>query len=64
MSGPSHFHIKWKEKDRFDWERFETAAEATERAQQIVQPNETFSIEPFSNDDCPFCRDVSRGRFV
>lgn len=52
-----HFHIRWPEK--LDWERFESEAEAAARAEEIVRPDETYSIEPF-NGDCPACGELIR----
>jgi hypothetical protein len=63
MPGTSHFHIKWKESNRFDWQRFETESDASTRAAELVKPGETFSIETSGNDDCPYCIDI-RGRLI
>lgn len=63
MTTSSHFHIRWKEQDRFDWQRFDDPASAVRRASELVQSGETFSVEAFNNDDCPHCRDM-RGRFL
>jgi hypothetical protein len=64
MAAASHFHIKWIELSNVDWERFETELDATERAMELVKPDETFSIEPFENDNCPHCGDIMRKRFA
>jgi hypothetical protein len=63
MAGASHFHIKWTEKNRFDWQRFDDPSSAAERASELVQPGETFSVEQFS-DECTVCRETIRGRFI
>jgi len=49
-----HFHIHWSEKERLDWERFDTRAEATRRALELALPGEMFSIQEFSAT-CPLC---------
>lgn len=43
-----HFHIHWTEKKRLDWERFDDPKAAVERANELVCPNETFTIEECS----------------
>ena len=49
-----HFHIHWSSTDALDWQRFSTCEEASQRAQELVRPDETFTIEEYSTD-CPFC---------
>jgi hypothetical protein len=39
-------------KNELDWQRIETSSEAIERARELLQPGETFTVEPFS-DHCP-----------
>jgi hypothetical protein len=41
----THFHIFWTLSGRMDWECFDTRADATMRAMELVQPGETFSVE-------------------
>jgi len=41
----THFHIFWTQNHLMDWQCFETRAEATMRAMELVQPGETFSVE-------------------
>ena len=40
-----HFHIRWKGKERPDWECFETRSGALARASELAQPHEEFTIE-------------------
>lgn len=53
ISAP-HFHIHWSTSNTLDWQRFATRQEAQGRAEDLVRPHETFSIEEQSSD-CPFC---------
>jgi len=51
-SPDAHFHIRWNEKDKLDWECFETREEAEVRARELTGPDETFAIEAVSQN-CP-----------
>jgi hypothetical protein len=57
-----HFHICWSH-ERIDWECFTSHTNAEERAQELVQPNETYSIESFNGHSCEQCRGF-RGRIA
>ena len=48
-----HFHISWSERG-LDWRVFTTAEEATNVAEDLVQPNESFTIERLGRA-CPRC---------
>jgi hypothetical protein len=50
----SHFHIHWSTQTKPDWEPFQKSSDATNRAQELVRPNESFRIEEFG-EDCPVC---------
>jgi hypothetical protein len=40
-----HFHIRWTEKNLFDWEPFDTKHEALSHALNLARHGETFTIE-------------------
>ena len=48
-----HFHIRWAEKNRLDWECFDSLPDALGRALELAAPHEGFRIEEVSGD-CPF----------
>ncbi len=51
----THYHIRWVSfGTKLDWEAFRTREEAHSRADQLVQSNETFTIEQFDGN-CPRC---------
>jgi hypothetical protein len=50
----NHFHIRWSS-GKLDWQRFVTYSDAEATAKELVQPNETFTIEEFHRN-CPQCR--------
>jgi hypothetical protein len=50
-----HYHIRWSTKEVLDWEAFESRAEAEAAAQQLVQPDETYTIIE-RDESCPRCR--------
>jgi len=50
-----HYHIRWSDKTGLDWECFHTYSEASIRAAELAQPDETFGIEEVSSD-CPMSR--------
>ncbi len=47
-----HFHIRWNEKEKLDWECFQTRDAAYARALSLVLNDETFAIEEVSTA-CP-----------
>ena len=49
----THYHIRWSNA-RLDWEVFRTEYEAKAQAEELVQPDETYTVEQF-NGDCPRC---------
>lgn len=49
-----HFHIYWNNKERLDWEGFNTREAATARALALAGPGEVFTIDEFSAN-CPLC---------
>ena len=61
----NHFHIRFGNREKLDWECFEIWEDAQRRAQELVLPDETFVIEAVS-EDCPLQgRSISaRGRAV
>jgi hypothetical protein len=50
-----HFHIRWENRERLDWECFNTYYEAEARGMELAAPDETFTVEELS-DDCPIRR--------
>jgi hypothetical protein len=53
-----HFHIRWSGIGELDWERFDTLAEASARALDLVRPGEKFTIEEYQAK-CPRCGEDS-----
>ncbi len=51
---PRHFHIHWSDRDKLDWEAFDSFEEALSRALELIQPGENYTIEVFSKN-CPVC---------
>jgi hypothetical protein len=51
----AHYHISWSSKKELDWEAFNSAAKAEERARALVQPEETYTIIA-RDEDCARCR--------
>ena len=49
-----HYHIRWLPGQKLDWERFETAEAAHQRARELVRPGERYTIESF-DADCRAC---------
>jgi hypothetical protein len=49
-----HYHIHWSLKEHFDWQPFDTAAEARTVAASLVQSGETYFIECVG-EACPRC---------
>lgn len=58
----NHYHIRWCKQtgNTLDWERFSTPEEAKDSAEQLVQPDEEYSIEQFDGD-CPQCAQTMKG---
>jgi hypothetical protein len=54
-----HYHIRWSGRTTLDWEHFSTRKEAEVRAKQLVQPDETFTIEEHDGT-CLRCRDAMK----
>jgi len=50
-----HYHIRWSPSSVLDWEAFETSEDAVAAANQLVAPNETYTVEP-APEDCESCR--------
>ena len=50
----THFHIHWIKKKTFDWEPFNTHADALARAQELACSNEIFTVEETSGQ-CQLC---------
>jgi hypothetical protein len=51
----SHYHIQWSGRSSVDWQRFETAQEAGRLADELVGPDESYTIKEFTEDACPAC---------
>jgi hypothetical protein len=47
----THFHIRWSN-GKLDWQRFETQVEAESSANDLVLPEESFTLEQFDSE-CP-----------
>ena len=52
-----HFHIRWSGTTVLDWKAFKTRQEAETAARELVQKNETYTIEARLRD-CERCKDV------
>lgn len=50
----AHHHIRWSG-GILDWERFSTRAEAQASADQLMRPEETYSVEEYTDETCPNC---------
>jgi hypothetical protein len=48
-----HYHIRWSG-GKLDWEVFENEATATDAAEKLVRPSESYTIQGFDGD-CPQC---------
>ena len=55
---PRHYHIRWSGRAELDWECFATSADAQESAEQLVQSDETYTVEEH-NESCPRCGDLN-----
>jgi hypothetical protein len=53
-----HFHIRWLDKEKLDWECFATRDEATERATDLALPGEAFTIEEI-HTKCPLLEKIA-----
>jgi hypothetical protein len=51
-----HYLIRWSSAALY-WQRFNTHAEANERARQPMRPGETYTIEE-RDVDCPRCLEI------
>ena len=49
-----HYHIRWPRADQLDWESFPTRVEAEARAEELVLPQETYTIEA-CDESCSRC---------
>lgn len=49
-----HYHIRWSSKQLLDWEAHPSRADAEARANNLVRPGETYTIEEH-NESCPRC---------
>ena len=54
-----HFHIRWSSTSELDYDCFASREEAGRSAEQLVRPNETYSVEEF-DDSCEKCAAMSR----
>ena len=56
-----HYHIRWSHfsGSNLDWEAFPNRDDAEGRAQELVRPGESYTIEQF-NGDCPRCAVAAR----
>lgn len=52
-----HFHIHWSTCEILDWQAFPSRASAEQCAHDLVQPDETFTIET-RDETCPRCRNI------
>lgn len=52
---PIHFHIRWSTTEILDWQAFENREAAEDCATDLLQQDETFTIEE-CNESCPHCR--------
>jgi len=50
-----HYHIRWSGIEELDYEAFRTQQEAEAVAEQLLRPNETYTIEK-RDQSCPRCR--------
>jgi hypothetical protein len=50
-----HFHIRWKGKEKLDWQCFSTRERAEAEALYLMRPDEEFTIEEVS-EECPLGR--------
>jgi hypothetical protein len=55
-SNTLHYHIRWSSASLY-WQRFNTHAEATVRATQLMRPGETYTIEKL-DAHCPRCLEI------
>ena len=51
-SSRTHFHIRWIESNRLDFECFKTHLDAAARALELALPDERFEIEELTTP-CP-----------
>ena len=54
----THFHIRWSQTGRLDWERFDSREEAKERVLEIAHPMDSFKVEECDRT-CAACRALS-----
>ena len=52
-----HYHTRWSN-GKLDWERYVTRREAEAGASQLMRVGETYTIEEFSDTECPRCREL------
>jgi hypothetical protein len=51
----NHFHIRWADVAKLDWESFSTHQEADARAREFLRTGEKYTIEEFT-ESCERCR--------
>jgi hypothetical protein len=54
-----HYHIRWSETARLDWQCFSTPAQAEASAKHLVLREETYTIEEH-DQACPRWRDAMK----
>jgi hypothetical protein len=54
-----HFHIRWTDSEKLDWERFNSREDAEVSAEQLMRPGESYEIEEF-DDSCAECKPLAR----
>jgi hypothetical protein len=55
----THFHIRWSDGSKLDWERFNNQDDAEVGAQELVRSGESYAIEEF-DDSCTQCKSLAR----
>ena len=53
-----HYHIRWSD-GQLDWQAYATEHEATNGAEELARPGETFTIVKFDGN-CPRCAGLRR----
>ena len=54
-----HFHVRWLDKDKIDWARFDSEVDAEKFAQDLVLPDEEYVIERF-DENCETCQSARK----
>jgi hypothetical protein len=55
IKSETHYHVRWSSDSSIDWKPFPTEEEATQLAEQIKKPNDSYTIVE-RDDECERCK--------